>query len=51
NTVARRSSGADDDASNATTVLSNISEQYSLTNEPALWPAIYSLAHNFTVQR
>ncbi|CAG9530753.1 unnamed protein product [Cercopithifilaria johnstoni] len=51
NTVARRSSGADDDASNATTVLSNVSEQYSLTNEPALWPAIYSLAHNFAVQR
>ncbi|VDM98233.1 unnamed protein product [Thelazia callipaeda] len=51
NTVARRSSGADDDASNATTVLSNVSEQYSLTNEPALWPAIYSLAHNFALQR
>uniref|UniRef100_A0A915PP03 Mediator of RNA polymerase II transcription subunit 14 n=1 Tax=Setaria digitata TaxID=48799 RepID=A0A915PP03_9BILA len=51
NTVARRSSGADDDASNATTILSNVSEQYSLTNEPALWPAIYSLAHNFAIQR
>ncbi|VDN27462.1 unnamed protein product [Gongylonema pulchrum] len=49
NTVARRSSGADDDASNATIVLSNVSEQYSLTNEPALWPAVFSLAHNFSV--